>query len=201
MSEVIEQQLQILKKEGGPVTTAQIECAGINRVMIPGLVEKGELIKERRGVYSFPEDFPDEFRTVQVNNPRVIYSYGTALYLWNMSDRLPHIWDVSVPQGFNATRLKKDHETIRVHYVNSSKWKIGITETLTPEGSTVRLYDKERCMIDLIRGERKVSRQIFLQGVREYFKDQDNDRAKLIQYSRIFHVEGKVRTYMDILIG
>ncbi|MEE3462575.1 MAG: type IV toxin-antitoxin system AbiEi family antitoxin domain-containing protein, partial [Lachnospiraceae bacterium] len=182
-------------------TTSQIEKAGISRVLIPTFIDEGILVKEARGIYYYADEFPDDLQIIQANNPRVVYSYGTALYLWDMSDRTPHVWDVSVPQGFNATRLKKDNKNIRLHYINADKWSVGITETLTPDGNKVRLYDKERCIIDLIKKKDKIDKQLYLQALREYFNDRTNDHAQLIRYAKIFHIERPVRDYMDILTG
>lgn len=205
MSKLREQRIKILKElatqENGMMTTSQIEKAGISRVLIPAFINEGILIKESRGIYYYADEFPDDLRIIQANNPRVIYSYGTALYLWDMSDRTPHVWDISVPQGFNATRLKKDNKNIRFHYINADKWSVGITETLSADGNKVRLYDKERCIIDLIRKKDKIEKQLYLQALREYFNDKTNDHAQLIRYAKIFHIEQPVRDYMDIMTG
>lgn len=205
MSKLREQRIEMLKemaeKTGGMITTSQIEKSGISRVLIPTFIDEGILVKEARGIYYYADEFPDDLHIIQANNPRVVYSYGTALYLWDMSDRTPHVWDVSVPQGFNATRLKKDNKNIRLHYINADKWSVGITETLTPDGNKVRLYDKERCIIDLIKKKDKIDKQLYLQALHEYFNDQTNDHAQLIRYAKIFHIERPVRDYMDILTG
>ena len=205
MSKLREQRIETLKeiagKNGGMITTSQIEKAGISRVLIPTFIDEGILIKEARGIYYYADEFPDDLQIIQANNPRVVYSYGTALYLWDMSDRPPHVWDVSVPQGFNATRLKKDNQNIRLHYTNADKWNVGITETLSPGGNKVRLYDKERCIIDLIKRKDKIDKQLYLQALREYFNDRANDHSQLIRYAKIFHIERPVRDYMDILTG
>lgn len=205
MSKLREQRIEILKElakqDGGLITTSQIEQAGISRVLIPTFIDEGVLVKEGRGIYYYADEFPDDLQIIQKNNPRVIYSYGTALYLWDMSDRTPHVWDVSVPQGFNATRLKKDNQNIRLHYINANKWNVGITETLSPDGNKVRLYDKERCIIDLIKRKDKIDKQIYLHALREYFADSKNDHTQLIRYAKIFHIERPVRDYMDILTG
>ena len=203
MSKLHEQRIEVLKElaslEGGLLTTSQIEKAGISRVLIPSFVEEGVLVKEKRGVFSLAEEFPDNLQVIQKNNPRVIFSYGTALYLWDMSDRTPHVFDISVPQGFNATRIKKDNRNIRLHYINADKWNVGITETLSPYGNKVRLYDKERCIIDLIKRKDKIDKQIYIQAIREYFSDKTTDKTKLIKYARMFNIERQVRDYMDIL--
>ena len=114
MRSLRDQRAEILKElarqDGGLITTAQIEKAGISRVLIPTFVDAGILIKEERGIYYYADEFPDELQIIQKNNPRVIFSYGTALYLWDMSDRVPHEYDVTVPQGFNACRINGKSE-------------------------------------------------------------------------------------------
>ena len=203
MSKLREQRIEILKelakKDGGMITTSQIEKAGISRALIPSFIDEGILVKESRGIYYYTDEFPDDLQIIQANNTRAIYSYGTALYLWGMSDRTPHVLDISVPQGFNATRLKKDNKNVRLHYINADKWSIGITETLSPNGNKVRLYDRERCIIDLIRKKDKIDKQLYLQALREYFKDRNNDHTQLIRYAKLFHIEQSVRDYMEIL--
>lgn len=176
-----------------------IKKAGISRVLIPAFVDAGILIKEERGIYYYADEFPDKLQIIQKNKPRVIFSYGTALYLWDMSDRVPHEYDVTVPQGFNASRIKKDHADIRIHYITPDKWKIGITEAETPNGNIVKLYDKERCIIDLIKRKDKIEKQLYLHALREYFADGATDKTALIKYAKIFNIEEKVRDYMDIL--
>ena len=203
MRSLRDQRAEILKElarqDGGLITTAQIEKAGISRVLIPTFVDAGILIKEERGIYYYADEFPDELQIIQKNNPRVIFSYGTALYLWDMSDRVPHEYDVTVPQGFNASRIKKDHKDIRIHYIKPDKWEIGITETTTPSGNMVKLYDRERCIVDLIKRKDKIEKQLYLQALQVYFADSTTDKTALIKYAKIFNIEEKVRDYMDIL--
>ena len=55
MSMTKEERIEILrelaKTDGGLITTAQIEKAGINRVMIPAFIDDGILVKKGRGIY------------------------------------------------------------------------------------------------------------------------------------------------------
>ena len=196
----IEMIKELAKQDGGLITTSQIEKAGISRVLIPTFIDEGILTKESRGIYYYADEFPDDLQILQKNSPKMIYSHGTALYLWDMSDRIPHTWDISVPQGFNASRIKKSNKNIRFHYINANKWCVGITETLSPDGNTVQLYDKERCVIDLIRQKDKIDKQLYLQALKEYFADKKNNHTQLIKYAKIFNIEKDVRNYMDILV-
>ena len=43
--------------------------------------------------------------------------------------------------------------------------EIGITETVSPQGARVKLYDKEHCICDLIRNKDQVDIQIYTQAI------------------------------------
>ena len=70
---------------------------------------------------------------------------------------------------------------------------------MSPSGNKVRLYDKERCIIDLVKGKDKIDKQLYLHALHEYFEDASTDKSLLIKYAKKFHIESKVRDYMDIL--
>ncbi len=197
--ERVEKIKELAQQKGGLITTSQIEGVGISRALIPTFIEDGTLVKEGRGIYYYAGEFPDELKVIQTNNTKLIYSYATALYLWDMTDRIPHVWDITVPQGFNATRIKRNHKKIRIHYVMPEKWEIGITETQTPEGNTVRLYDKERCIIDIVKRKDRIDKQVYLQALHEYFDSRSSDVNKLIQYAKMFNIEGSIRDYAEIM--
>ena len=195
----VEKMKNLAEKNGGIITTAQIESCGISRSMIPSLIGDGLLTKEAHGIYCYSDELPDEMQILQQRSPKLIFSYGTALFLWNMSDRTPHLWDVTVPQGFNASLIKRDNPHIRLHYISADKWNVGITQANTPEGNPVRLYNKERCIIDLVKRRDKIDRQLYLQAMREYFSDRNTDRNRLLEYAKIFRVERPIHEYSELL--
>ncbi|MCI5601886.1 MAG: type IV toxin-antitoxin system AbiEi family antitoxin domain-containing protein [Clostridiales bacterium] len=198
LNEMYDKIKSIGKMNAGIVTTKQIEEIGIYRGMICKFVNDGRLVKEAKGIYSLADEFPDEYALLQKRSEKIIFSYGTALYLWGMSDRIPHTISVTVPQGFNCTRIKKDFVKIKFHYVKKDIWNLGITNTDTAMGNKVMLYDKERCICDLIMVKNEVNKQLYVQAIKEYFNADYNIR-KLIKYAKLFEIEEKVRDYVEIL--
>jgi hypothetical protein len=65
-------------------------------------------------------------------------------------------------------------------------------------GYSVRVYDPERCICDMIRDKDNVDKQIYIQAIKEYFKGKCNPR-KIIKYAKEFNIESKVRNYMEVL--
>lgn len=182
----------------GIITTKQVEDAGLSRTIIKPFVEDGLLLKEAQGIYSLSETIADEYKLIQIRSKKAVFSYGTALYLLGMSDRVPNIIDVTVPQGYNVSRIKKDYPSIRFHYVKIELWDLGIMEIQSPMGAIVKVYDKERCICDLIRDKKNMDMQLYTHAVKEYFKSGSNTR-KILKYGKQFGVEEKLRTYMEIL--
>ncbi|MDK2904803.1 MAG: hypothetical protein PWR12_879 [Eubacteriaceae bacterium] len=188
----------IAKNSDGIIMTKQIEEAGISRTRIISLVKTGFLHKEAKGIYSLEDILVDEYKLIQIRSEKSIFSYGTALYLQDMSDRVPHTIDMTVPQGYNVSRIKKDYPEIRFHYVKKELWEIGIILITSPMGAKVRVYDKERCICDLIRDKKAMDMQLYIQAIQEYFKSEKNTR-KLLKYGKKFGIEEKIRTYMEVL--
>ena len=166
--------------------------------MLRKYTEAGKLEQVCKGLYILASDIADEYALLQARSKFAVFSYGTALFLWGLSDRTPHTYDITVPRGTNVSLLKRDNPNLRCHYVQSDTYEIGISETASPQGATVRLYDKERCICDLIRDKNQIDMQLYSQAIKDYFKTKPNNR-KLLKYGKIFGIEEKIRTYMEVL--
>ena len=72
-------------------------------------------------------------------------------------------------------------------------------ELISPQGGKIMVYDKERCICDMIRNCKKTDPQIFTQAVKSYFASKERDNIRLMEYAKKFHIEEKVQEYMEIL--
>ena len=189
---------EVAKVNNGFIQTAQIEELGISRPMLKKYSDAGKLERIRKGLYILSGELPDEYALLQLRSKYAVFSYGTALFLWNLSDRVPHVYDITLPRGANINSLKKDVSNLRCHYVQQEVYEIGITEIRSPQGATVKVYDRERCICDLIRDKDHVDMQLFTHAIKGYFKSKPNNR-ELLKYGRIFGIEEEIRTYMEVL--
>ena len=155
-------------------------------------------IRESKGIYSVTREMPDEFAVLQKRSQKAIYSYGTALFFHGLSDRVPRTIDMTLPQGYNASRLKKANPDLRIHYVQSCVLELGSEYLKTPQGSIVRAYNRERCICDLIKNQKRVDKQVFIQAIRTYFSGPYNTEA-IIKMAKVIGVENEVRKYMEVL--
>lgn len=194
------EQLQSLAEAGnGFIRTAQVEQAGISRPLLKKYVDMGKLERVRKGIYTLSDGLADEYALLQAQSSKAVFSYGTALFLWEMSDRTPHTLDITIPHGTNITVMRRNNPNLRCHYVQPSLYKLGVAQTHSPQGGIVRLYNQERCICDLVRDKNQIEMQLYSQALNEYFKTKPNCR-RLIQYSRMLGIEDKIRTYMEVLM-
>lgn len=198
MSKNIDVLYEEAKNSNGLITTKEIERLGIGRYNIKDYVNEGLLVRESKGIYSVAKEMPDEYAVIQKRSQKAVYSYGTALFFHGLSDRVPRVIDMTLPQGYNASRLKKANPNLRIHYVKPEIMEIGAMELKTPQGSKVKAYSKERCICDLIKNQKKVDKQIFIQTLKTYFSEPYNPR-NIIKMAKTIGVETEVRKYMEVL--
>lgn len=185
--------------ENSFITNKEAEKLGYSRQVLSKLAQNGNLERLKRGVYLTKNSVIDDFVLISSNSNRVIFSHHTALFLHNLSDRAPGVFHISVPQGYNASRLKKRFPNIIVHYINKERFEIGKAFIKTPLGNKVAIYDVERTICDMIIDRDRIDKQIFTNGIISYFKSSNKDLKKLLKYSKLLKIEDQIRKYMEVL--
>ena len=198
MSNKAEDIIKKAEQNGGLIKTSDIQELGSNRTYIRELVEAGLLVRESHGIYSVKGESPDEYSVIQKRSSKLIFSYGTALFFQRLSDRVPRYIDVTVPQGYNVSRIKKSFDNLRFHYVKPDVLMEGVEKVITPQGFEVNAYNKERCICDLIKADDNVDKQIYTQALQDYFANYSKPR-ELIKMAKIIGVEQSARRYMEVL--
>ena len=185
--------------ESNIITNKQAEEIGIKRYILALLAQKGKLERVKNGVYKKKDAVDDDFAAISLNNEQVVFSFHTALYLLGFSDRIPNVFHITVPQGYNAEHIKRKFLNIKVHYVKRDCFNLGLIKTKTPLGSTVKCYNMERCICDIVLKRKSIDKQIFINALTGYFKSKEKNTRNLIKYSRILGIEEEIRKYLEIL--
>lgn len=186
-------------KENIVITNKEAEKFGYTRYNLSELTKSGQLERLRPGLYQLKGKVIDDFVLISSNSNRIIFSHQTALYLHDLSDRTPSVFHISVPQGYNASHIKKRYEDLQVHYVKKDLYEIGKTEIKSPQGNLIPIYDIERTICDIIIDREKIDKQIFTDAIKRYFKSNNKNLRLLIKYSRLFKIEDEIRKYMEVL--
>ena len=194
----IEEILNMAKENNGTVTSAMVDGAGFSRGNIKYLVDSGMLEKTARGIYILPEVWEDEMYHLQNRFKRGIYSHETALFLSDLTDRTPNRYCMTFPLTYNLTKAK--NENIRCMQCKPDLYELGITEVVTPGGNTVRVYNVERTLCDILRTHSHIDIQIVSEAYKRYATRKEKNIPLLSEYAKKFRVEDKLRNYLEVLL-
>ena len=190
--------LDYAKSSNGYITNKEAENLGVNSTFLSNLVNDKKIERVGNGIYKLPNYPIDDFYILSKSSNRMCFSHATALYLHNMSDRIPLVYDITVPYNYNGNLLNNKNVTLR--YVKDDIFPIGMIDIKTINDLTVKCYDLERTICDIIRDKNHMDKEIYSKALKEYAKNKNKDILKLIKYAQKLNVEDQVVELMEVLL-
>ena len=108
-------------------------------------VDSGALFKIARGLYS-DERHPDPNAVVCALYPQAVLTMDSAFYLHGVTDVVPEL--VHVATARNSTRIRDVR--VRQYFMEPALMAVGV-ETADGEGTIVRMFTRERMLVELLR--------------------------------------------------
>lgn len=189
---------EIVDKNNGVVLSSDVDQIGAHRGSLKYLVDSGRMERVARGVYVRPDAWVDDLFILQNRFARGIYSCETALFLHGMSDRTPMSWTMTFPAHYNT--VKAEAAGVVCHQKSLPLYEQGVVQVRSPYGADVRVYSREVTLCDILRPRNHVEVQVAADAFRAYVKSGKCDLTELSRMARLFHVETKLRTYMEVLV-
>ncbi len=180
---------QIMNTNNGMLSTRMIEPLNISRQYLSIMEKNNDIEKISRGIYVSPSAFEDSYFSFQQKYKKAIFSHMNALYFYGMTEEFPYNYTVTVPQSYHVDVV---NEKCNVFYVSDDIYELGVVEIETPNGNKVRAYDKERSICDIIRSKGRMDSEQVKKAIKQYMQSQDNDIAKLSEYSKKMGLNQKV---------
>jgi len=190
--------LDIAKQNNGYITTELITKQGIAKMFLTQLVRENQLIRIDRGLYMLSDYIEDEYLKYQNLNPNAIYSLETALYFHNLSDRIPIVLDMFVPNNYAGSLIK--NANIRLTYINKDLLGLGIIEIDSPMGQKIKSYDMDKTICDIVKYKSKIDIEIYSSALKNYAKSKNKNLTKLMKYAKEMKIEEKIRDIMEVLL-
>ena len=194
----IEKLKMLIEKHDGVITTKLAGENNIHREYLSELVRLGDIERVGHGIYITPDVWEDGLMINQLRRSRMIYSHETALYLHDLTDRDPVQYVVTVPHGYNPTRLK--NEGLVVHTVKKELFELGVCSKETSFGNKVKTYDMERTICDILRDRNNQDPAVVNDSIKRYLNKKDKDLNKLMKYAGLLRVENVIRLYLEVLL-
>lgn len=187
--------LNIAKSSNGIVTTKNLKEHSIPTIYLTRLEKEGKIFRVDKGIYLTEDGMYDEYYIFQYRYSKAIYSHVSALYLLNLTDKIPQYLEVSVPYSY---KFNDKNTRLNVRYVKPDIYNLGVRDVKTMFGNNVRVYDAERTICDLILDRDKIESELYVSVIKAYIKDKNRDIKKLLNYAERMNILEKVRVLMEV---
>lgn len=185
--EIIE---SIMPTNNGYVTSKELSNLGIHRMYLNIMKEKGIIEKVGNGIYIDSSKIEDSYFVFSLELSRMTAFYFHGLSIKATNDK----YDITVPNNYFNYKIKEHN----VFYVDKDTYELGLTEVETPMGNSVRAYDAERCICDIIRSKNRMDSEHVKHSIREYIKRKDKDLVKLSSYADKMGIKEEVMNYIEV---
>ena len=118
--------------------------------MIQQKVNAGELFKVGKAVYSEEKDVP-ELAVLAFQYPNAVVTMNSAFYMHGLTDVIPDEYDLATDR--NAAKIRD--KRVKQYFSPSDFFEQGV-ETTDYRGFPIRIYGKERMLIELLRYKSKL---------------------------------------------
>ena len=185
----------LMKANNGYVTSKQVTELGIHRMYLNMMVEEGWIDRVKKGIYLDKDFVEDIFYTFQLKYPKTIFSRFTALYFYNLTEIYPSTFDITVNENYHTEDLNVNHNVVKCKKDNLN---LGLTQIITSLGNKINIYDRERCICDIIRFKNRLDLEQVKKSVKMYVKDNNKDLNKLSEYSKKLNIYNEVMEFIGM---
>lgn len=180
------------------ITTAQVLKLGFSKQLLVDYVKAGLLERIRQGLYALPNDIHDDMYSLMLRSDGIVFSHETALFLNNLSERTPFIHTITMPSDKSIPNSIKNESVC--FYVKPNLYKIGLIEKKNTFGNTVRCYDAERTICDLLRSRKRCDEETVISALKNYAGYKNKNLNRLYLYGERFKINSDLKKYMDVLL-
>ena len=180
------------------ITTKELDENNINRYFLTKMIERKQINRISRGYYGLVDYNADEYYKMISMSERAVFSMNTALYLHNLSDRTPLVFDITVPYYYGGSLRK--NKKVNLYFVKNSILNLGKIEITSPFGMKIKVYDQERTICDIVKNRNNMDMEIFSKAIKNYIKSSNKNLNKLMKYAKKLKIEKKMKEYMEVIL-
>lgn len=189
---------QAFAESGGYLSSAQVRARGIDLTVVRRLIEAGEAEAVQRGVYHLlSNELPQhaDLIELQLRVPFARPTPLTALDLHGLTTARPTRVQVAIPA--NRTFPELPYPPVQVYWYPPHVYDTGTVRWGDLPAFTT--YSAEKTLADLLRLNRKLGREPYLEGLKKYLRRPDRNIPELLRMARVDRVEDALRRDLEVL--
>jgi len=155
-------------------------------------VAEKSIFRQESGIYSTKRNVP-ELGIIMKKYSKAILTGEHAYYIHGLTDIIPEKYDLATPS--KSAKLKD--KRIRQIYVEDRLLHLGESE-MDIDGYTIKVYDKERMLIELLRNKNKMPHDMYKEIISNYREIIENlELWRIQEYASIFPKSKMISRALD----
>lgn len=163
-----------------------------NAYQINKVMESGAIYKIEEGIYS-ERQYESDLAIIFKKYPSIILTGEYAFYEHNLTDVIPERYSVATKQKaapISDIRIKQI-------YMRDDLLMLGVIEKVI-DGVCVRIYDRERMLIELLRNKNKMPYDLYKEIIMNYRRIiNDLEIWRIQQYAEVFPKSKMIKKALD----
>lgn len=193
--------LSIMTKNKGYAKLEEFKKERVHSRKIAKAISDGIITKIKPGLYKlvdYPWDELSSFADISQANRSAVICLVSASEYYGLTTYSPPIVSIALPH--NSINFKLDYPPIKVYYFSTLQYNTGVDE-IKADGITIKIYNREKTVVDLFRYKNKLGEDIFIESLKNYLNNSNRDINKLIEYSTTLKVNKKILPYIKAITG
>lgn len=183
----------------GIVRPRELERAGVSRTQLQRLVERGEVERLGRGLYTLagkPRDERQDLAEAARRVPAGIVCLLSALRFHGLTTQDP--FEVWMAVGHKAWRSRVDHPPLRLVFLTGRPLTEGI-ESHKVNGVGVRVFSAAKTVADCFKFRNKIGIDVTVEALRDYRRLRKGSVDELWRQADQLRMTRVIRPYWDAI--
>jgi predicted transcriptional regulator of viral defense system len=193
--------IKYLRDHRGYARMKDLKASGFQTRDIRKLVEHGQLVKLKAGLYRLDDVQPGEATglvEICLAMPKAVICLTSALSFHGLTTFVPTAISFAIPVSDKPIELS--HLPTEPYFFSINQYKAGIERQETRAGQ-MRIYGVEKTVCDLFRYRNRLGEDLALEGLKEYLRRRNRDLNKLMKFAHVCRVKGILSQYVKAIVG
>lgn len=189
--------IEIIRKMGGTVRTADAIRAGIHPRSLYQLRDNGTLEVLSRGVYRLSDQKPisdPDLVIVATRIPQAVICLVSALAFHEITTQIPHSISIALAKGAESPRL--EYPPLSVHRFSGDTLTKGV-EQHRVDGVMIKIFSTEKTLADCFKFRNKIGMDVVIEALKLYRSRKQVNIGELLKFSKLCRVENIMRPYLE----
>jgi predicted transcriptional regulator of viral defense system len=151
-----------------------------------------------QGVYSVSDLDKMQLSDINVIVENGIISLTSAAYFYKLTSG--EVGKITITLNREQKPPKLPYDLFSYYYTTSKFYDVGLN-VFDQNGRTVKIYDMERTVCDIIKHRSRYDLTLVREVVENYIQREDKDMDKLMDYAKELRVLNVLIQYLEILGG